>query len=172
MPVCCAGCWFNPQSRARSDPKADLGSLSHRCEIRDLAIPEPFFTVCENHPFSSPKPDHIPIGPVWVSDGETGTIWVSSPDTEVVRQHLLDLVAQIEEQMPVEYGSGVRCDESIIWQLGKFRERRAIPHLQRIEAFNPETGGPFRFRKRVILIEKARAALAEIEGGDPPQPAV
>jgi len=55
---------------------------------------------------------------------------------------------------------------SSFWQLGEFRESRAIPHLRRIAAFDPEAAadGPFH-RTRDSLVEVARAVLARIEDG-------
>ena len=164
---CCATCWFNPESQAWRDRKrGDSRRLHHRCEIRDLAITDPFYTYCGNHPHRSPIPDRIPIGPAWVGNGETRTIWMPSPDTEEVRQHLLDLVAQIEEPPAEEYPIGIYRDELVVWQLGEFRESRAIAHLRRIAAFDAEAtaGAPFH-RTRDSLVEIARAALARIEGG-------
>ena len=163
---CCGTCWFNPQSRARIGPNADPHSLRHHCEIRDLDIADPFYTYCGNHPHRSPEPDRIPIGPVWVGDGGKRTIWMPSPGTEVVRQHLLDLVARIEEQPAREYPIGIYRDELIVWQLGEFRESRAIAHLRRIAEFDAEatTGVPFH-RTRTSLVKVARAALAKIESG-------
>ena len=68
------------------------------CEIRDLAIPNPFYTYCANHPHRRPKHDAIPIGPVYVGNADgVREFWQPSPDTEEIRQHLLDIVRSPEE---------------------------------------------------------------------------
>ena len=68
------------------------------CEIRDLAIPNPFYTYCANHAYRRPNRDPIPIGPVYVhGDNDVRAFWQPSPDTEEIRQHLLDLVRSPEE---------------------------------------------------------------------------
>jgi hypothetical protein len=80
---------------------------------------------------------------------------------------LLELVAEIEEQPAPEYPIGIYRDEIVVWQLGAFRERRAIPQLQRIASFRPDmtTGEPFH-RTRASLGKLARQALAAMEPTD------
>ena len=92
-------------------------------------------------------------------------MWQPSPDTGAVRAHLLELVRGIVEQPAVEYPAGVYTDELVVWQLGEFREARAVPELQRIAAFAPElTAGPFG-RTRASLVGAARDALIKISKG-------
>ena len=138
---CCGTCWFNPAAQARREAKVDPRSLRHRCEIRDLAIAKPFYTYCGNHPHRSPEPDRIPIGPVWVGDGETRTIWMRSPDTEAVRQHLLDLVAQIKEPPDEEYPIGIYRDELIVLAAGRVSREPRHPASPTHRRIRPGGGG-------------------------------
>ena len=63
-----------------------------------LPIPNPFYTYCANHPYRRSSRDPIPIGPVYVhGDNDVRELWQPSPDTEEIRQHLLDLVRSPEE---------------------------------------------------------------------------
>ena len=83
--------------------------IPSHCEIRDLDIPDPFYTYCANHPCHRPGRDPIPIGPVYVyratgPSGEGGREeWQPSPDTEEIRQHLLDIVRLPEEHADEGY---------------------------------------------------------------------
>ena len=91
--------------RSRSDwPKHVDNTLPDHCEIRDLAIEDPFYTYCANHPHRRPDRDRIPIGPVtrhggWQEDPPYAEYpryaRKPSPDTEEVRQHLLSLLDSI-----------------------------------------------------------------------------
>ena len=59
---------------------------------------------------------------------------------------------------------GLDVDEVVVWQLGEFREMKAIPQLQRLALFNPDASetGPFG-RTRRILVSLAEEALAKIQ---------
>src|SRR5262245_17481133 len=135
---CCGTCWFN----ARNKGAAGYGHAGDRepasCTIRSLPIEDPFYTYCSNHPHRRPEPHPIPIGPVVMGDGSGGRrIWKASPDSEDVRQHLLTLLARIPEQPRPEYPIGIHTDEMVVWQLGEFRELRAVDHLRRVRSFDP-----------------------------------
>ena len=92
---------------------------------------------------------------------------MGSPDSEMIRQHLLELLGEIEESPAVEYPIGDYRDEVVVGQLGEFCEGRAISDLERIASFDPEetTGEPFH-RTRVSLVAVAREALRKIEGDE------
>jgi len=164
---CCETCWFNSKNKGeagidhRSDPEPD------HCSIRDLDIEEPLYTYCGNHPYRRSERDAIPIGPVFMGDSlGNREIWRPSPDTEAVRRHLLDLAAKVQEQPAREYPIGVPGDEIVVWQLGEFRESRAIDALRRIVAFDPEARSPGDLgRTRRWLVDLAREALAKIAPG-------
>ena len=137
------------------------------CSIRNLPIEDPFYTYCGNHPHRRPERDRIPIGPVFTGDSSGARqFWQPSPDTEEIRQHLLSLLDAQERRPSSEYPIGVYADEVVVWQLGEFREVRAIAGLRRIANFDPsaEELGPFS-RTRQELVELAREAIAKIEGG-------
>ena len=90
-------------------------------------------------------------------------MWKPSPDTPAVRSELLRLVAAIPETPATEYPIGIHRDEVVIWQLGEFRERRAVPDLERIVAFDPSAKAPGPFeRHRETTIDVAKEALSKI----------
>lgn len=166
---CCGTCWFNAKNKGEAgyahanDPEPDF------CTIREVAIEVPFWTYCANHPQRSPERDPIPIGPLLVNrDGTGRNVWKDSSDSEEIRRHLLDLLAAIVEPPSAEYPIGIYRDEVVVWQLGEFRESRAVQDLRRIVSFDPEatTGQPFN-RTRETLVQAAEEALAKIEA--PPQ---
>ena len=58
-------------------------------------------------------------------------VWKPSPDSEEIRQHLLSLLASIFEHMVRDrYPIGTGLGETIIRQLGEFREKRAVRYLE------------------------------------------
>ena len=116
-------------------------SVPPYCEIRNLVIEDPFYTYCANHPHRRPDRDAIPIGPVmrhggWKVDGDVygehpRTIWKDSPDSEEIRYHLLDLLEHLPEHISKDfYPIGAGLVETILWQLGEFKEKRAVKGLE------------------------------------------
>jgi hypothetical protein len=159
----CGTCWFNQ----RNNGEAGFCAESGHCIIRGLTIEHPLWTYCNNHPKHRPQRDPIPIGPAYASDDSVlnsyrRKVWQPSPDTEEIRLHLLEVLLQIPEIPEKEYGT-VYTDEVVVWQLGEFREHRAITGLRRVAAFSREARGATRAR----VIDFAEKALAKIEGGDP-----
>ncbi|MFB3069894.1 MAG: hypothetical protein ACE1ZF_04300, partial [Gemmatimonadales bacterium] len=57
-------------------------------------------------------------------------------------------------------------DEVVVWQLGEFREVRAVEPLRRVASFQPASkeAGPFG-RTREGLVRHAQEALDKIERG-------
>jgi hypothetical protein len=162
---CCGTCWFNARNEGEAGQRHADRSIPAICTIRDLPIEAPFYTYCANHPHRSRERDPIPIGPVFTGDSVgRREFWKPSPDTEEIRQHLLGLLAEMQEWPAAEYPIGVYRDEVVIWQLGEFRESRAAEGLRRIAAFDPTASesGPFG-RNREKLVVLARAALSKIE---------
>ena len=163
---CCGTCWFNAKNKGQAgydhitDPEPDF------CVIRGLTLEVPFYTYCANHPHRRPDRDPIPIGPVFTGDSSgRREFWKPSPDTEEVRQHLLMLLRGMQELQHSEYPIGIYADEVVIWQLGEFRESRALEGLRRVASFQPECAetGPLG-RTREDLVRIARKALDKIEG--------
>ena len=137
----CSTCWFNRKN------KIEAGSIEeHRrdsgepyCEIRDEPIEDPGYTYCANHPYRRSGRDPIPVGPMLVAEvAGVGTYrrvpLKPSPDTEEIRQHLLNLLNKPDETdahhvFPVF----PNMMDIVVWQLGEFRERRAVEPLRRME---------------------------------------
>ena len=138
---CCGTCWFNRKNQGERDWLLYVDtSVSPYCEIRDIAIKDPFYTYCANHPHRRPDRDPIPIGPVmrhggWeeerrvqagqpdvlVSKENPRYVWKPSPDSEEIRQHLLNLLESIFEHMSRDwYPIGDGLGETVIRQLGEF----------------------------------------------------
>ena len=180
---CCGTCWFNRANGGRSGPKNHDRTIPSFCEIRGIALNNPFYTYCANHPYRRPERDPIPIGPILhqgqitpetpeiappLLDPNMGTqrvVWKASPDTEEVRKHLLELLALLEER-PAQneffpplsaYFPTITVATTVVWQLGEFREARAMPRLMRI--LTHHEGG---------IVEYARKALAKIRQEDSP----
>jgi len=156
----CGTCWFNERNHGEAGFHWEPGF----CSIRGLSIEHPLWTYCNNHQKHRPERDPIAIGPAYVSDEAVihtyrRKVWQPSPDTEEIRMHLLDLLTKIPELPEKEY-SIMYADELVVWQLGEFREIRAIPELRRIAAFSSEVRG----RGRAAIITIAEKALAQIEG--------
>jgi len=165
---CCGTCWFNARNKGKagyvhaSDPEPSF------CTIRGIAIENPFWTYCTNHPHHRPNRDPIPIGPVFVDSGGypyDRKQLQPSPDTEEVRQHLLDLARAIIEQPVEEYPAGTASDEMVVWQLGEFREERAVDELRRIAAFSPNAAVGRFARTRERLLAAAEEALSKLGAG-------
>ncbi len=159
---CCGTCWFNRTNQGKRDwlKHADK-SVPPYCEIRNLAIEDPFYTYCANHPHRRPDRDPIPIGPVMCHGGWKGpldehprTVWKRSPDSEEIRQHLLNLLQSLPELISKDwYPIGTGLVLTILWQLGEFGEQRAVGDLEWI-CENSEGS----------LHEAANEALAKIRG--------
>ena len=146
---CCGTCWFN---RSNDGARGYAGRRGKRvpphCEIRDEPIEDPFWTYCANHSFRRPEKDRIPIGPILVAGGLPDNpyhnpyypdnpyypygrvVWKLSPDTEEIRQHLLALLAEFE--------TTTADRRVVVWQLGEFREQRAVETMQRLVDELPE----------------------------------
>jgi len=164
---CCGSCWFNAKNKGEAgydhtdDPEPPF------CTIRGLAIDDPFYTYCGNHPHRRPDRDPTPIGPVFTgNDSGERTLWQPSPDSEDIRQHLLTLLSQIEERPSSEYPLGIYLDEIVVWQLGEFEEPRSIERLRHIAAFDPTATEAGAFgRTREDLAQLAVEALERIDRG-------
>src|ERR1700736_4831484 len=126
---CCGTCWFNSNNEGRPGyPGGDRGG-EVRCIIRDLAIENPFWTYCVNHPHHNPKRLSLPVGPVYLDAGGypyRRRVWVESPDSEAIRLQLLRLLWTMAQQPTADYPAGRTLDEAVVEQLGRFREVRAV----------------------------------------------
>jgi hypothetical protein len=163
---CCGIYWFNKQNIGEAGYGHRETPEEHYCLIRDFEMEAAFWTYCANHPYRRPEKDEIPIGPVFADQdqGKGREIIKDSPDSEEIRLHLLDLAKEIVEKPQTEYPIGGYLDEMVIWQLGEFREKRALGELERIAGFNckASTGRPFQ-RTRHLLVAAAKDAIKKIE---------
>lgn len=166
---CCGTCWFNAKNKGKAGYEHADDPESAFCLIRNIAIDDPFYTYCHNHPCHRPEQDQIPIGPVFTGNslGER-QFWQPSPDTEEIRQHLLSLLNSKEYQpasKKYSYPESIYADEVVVWQLGEFREVRALPGVQQIADFNPLAykSGSFA-RSREELVKLAHEAITKIKG--------
>ena len=158
---CCGTCWFNRKNHGergfRGVPDRDEASY---CEIRHFEIEDPFYTYCANHPHRRPERDPIPIGPVtrYAGDGFSNDRedWIPSPDSEEIRQHLLELLENFFEHVFKDrYPIGPDVGEAAIRQLGEFREPRADKHIRWIGENCPNPWA-----------DVARTALSQINRDD------
>ena len=132
---CCGTCWF----RQRGSHNAKRETQSH-CEIRGLDIPDPLYTYCANHPHHRPRRDPIPIGPVYVmGDADGGREeWQPSPDTEEIREHLLDVLRLPEEHRDKGYHFHTHpAYIAALKQLLEWRDERLVSALEEL-ARHPE----------------------------------
>ena len=156
---CCGTCWFNRRNRGEKGYPKELDNDEEAfCQIRDVAIEDPFWTYCANHPHRRPERDPIPIGPIMrnVGDGSNDREeWIESPDSEEIRQHLLELLGHFFQHVAESrrYPIGPDIGVVVLKQLGEFRERRAEKHIQWISGNCPEPWSHF-----------ADAALRNIRG--------
>jgi hypothetical protein len=166
---CCGTCCFNSKNKGEagishaSDPDPDV------CTIRNLEIPDAFLTYCANHPDRNPGRIRTPVGPVVIGDSEgRRQTWVSSPQSEEARTKLVEILAGITERPVVEYLPGIAFEHIVIWQLGEWGERRALPHLERILKFRKQKKieNPFEV-DRVKTVELAQEALKKIRASLP-----
>ena len=128
---CCGTCWFNRSNGGERGSANFNREIPSFCEIRGLSIPDPFYTYCANHPHHRPNRDAIPIGPVYVGDSfGAREFWEPSPDTEEIREHLLDLVRNPEEHTDGYPFFSPPPHVRAIEQLVDFGDQRVIEALE------------------------------------------
>ena len=155
----CLSCIFNAQR----------GEKSGHCTIRNLSLGKPELTYCVNQTYHNPRRIETPIGPVVERHYYPPPIVIAkSPDNETIREVLLTLAVGIQEQPLSEYGSPPYFDEMVVWQLGEFREHRALDVLQRIAAFDQSLG--FYARNNHRLVTYAEEAILKVLGVETPDP--
>ena len=160
---CCGTCWFNRSLEGQRDSENFNREIASRCEIRELDIPDPFYTYCANHPYHRPIRDPVPIGPVYVrsASGPLGEReeWRPSLDTEEIRQHLLDLVRLPAEHADTAYHFYTHpAPIAAIMQLLEWRDERLIPALEEI-AKRPEVEHVRADIEKTIMLVRAQLEL-------------
>lgn len=163
---CCGTCWFNNKNHGKPGYHG-LGKVY--CTIRDLEIPNPLWTYCVNHPQHNADKIDIPLGPVFISDGYpyTRKVWKDPPDTEQIRQGLLDLLNKFAADPHYQFPVDVALEEEAIVQLMVLQEGRAEEGLLNIINFDPEKykdQEPLIIRNNSIVVGKAIEALLTITG--------
>jgi len=159
---CCGICWFNRKNKGEAGYGHTKDPKRAYCDIRDLAINDPFYSYCGNHPHRIPWKLRVPIGPVYTGDCDgNGEIWMDSPDNEEVRSGLLEPLSKLPDSGEDEYPIGPTLGEIVIVQLANLGEQRAVPELKRLAAI--EERSPDRFgNTNKTLIDFAGQALARI----------
>ena len=145
---CCGTCWFNRRNRSERGYRwADDKEVEPFCEIREVAIRNPFWTYCANHPHRRPERDPIPIGPImrsgggeYAGRGYVREVWKPSPDSEEIRQHLLEILDRLPAHVAKDrYPASPGLAEVVVRQLGEFREGRAERQVRWLSENGPES---------------------------------
>ena len=86
---------------------------------------------CANHPYRRSSRDPIPIGPVYVhGNSDVREFWQPSPDTEEIRQHLLDIVRAPEKHTDGYPFYSPPPHARAIEQLVDFGDQRVVEALE------------------------------------------
>jgi hypothetical protein len=163
-PVNCGTCGFNAKNKGESGYGHAYDAEPDFCGLRGIPIMTPLYTYCGNHTCLRLARDPIPVGPVITADAQqpfSRMIWKRSPDTEEIRHHLLDLLREIQERPTCEGFDSVDIEATVIWQLGEFRESRAVEQLRRIASWSPDANAPDPLEGSGLK-ELAQEALAKI----------
>jgi hypothetical protein len=176
---CCGTCWFNSKNKGKTGSPGAKSPGVVCCTIRDIEIPDPFWTYCANHPGHNRSKCDLPLGPVYVNDGYPyrRKVWLNPPDNERIRVKLLELLENISTESNVieqEYPSERNIDEEIINQLMALNERRAVSGLLKIINMDIEK---YRFwdkdnlelkpvKNKAVIVGQAIEALLTITGGE------
>lgn len=193
---CCGTCWFNNKNDgvAGYQPHALEKEGNVLCTIRDLVIPDPFWTYCANHPHHNDKID-LPLGPVYVTDGNYGRkFWADPPDDEKSRLRLLGFLDSITDDPKSRYPSETdiekteseiakdiirkvegrfyteaNVERSVIEQLTVLKEKRAIAGLKQVVNLDLESYRSLSvllMRSKTITVAMAIESLLEISDGE------
>ena len=158
---CCGTCWFNRKNGGEKGySQARDNDVEPYCEIRHVLIENPFWTYCANHPHRRPNRDPIPIGPLTRHSGGGSSndreMWIASPDTEEIRQHLLELLENFFKHVSESrYPIGPDIGQVVVRQLGEFGEKRAEKRIRWISENCPSPWA-----------DMASTALISISGED------
>lgn len=161
---CCYTCWFNRKNRGRAGhPRRERDEPAF-CVLRDLPIRDAAETFCANHPLRYPGKLPLPVGPVYRLDGwGVRRVWRPSPDSEAIRKQLLELLDEMPREPRAEYPFGVPFDEVVVWQLGQFKETRAVEGLRRVLGFDPALSDEVFGLNRFMTVRTAHEVLQQIE---------
>jgi hypothetical protein len=168
-------CWFSEKNKGEPGYRHTPTEGRDFCLIRNIEIEDPAWTYCANHPWRGREKEECPIGPVTTDRGEGRVIWKESPDTTEIRNRLLEIVGSIGRKSDSQYPIGPTREEVVVWQLGEWKEHKALPDLKRVAALRPypnwflqilsalRTSAFFRRLKSSSLIELAKEAVEKIQ---------
>jgi hypothetical protein len=128
LPQSCSDCSFYGKLTAE---RRGTSPMVPGCEIRKTEIADSVSSWCANHTRLTDPSDHIPVGPVWSREGARTEILVETPDTQKVRNHLLNILERVDA---CSFDELSERERSAIWQTKRFGDRRATVHLDRIES--------------------------------------
>ena len=134
---CCGTCRFNTQKDWEKGYQTTR--FDGYCRIRELDIPNPFWTYCANHPHHNFEQTDIPLGPVLVYDKSypsSRKVWKTPPDNELIRLRLLSVLENFNNELTVKYPSPTILIEEVINQVTYLQEERALPYLIRMTQFD------------------------------------
>lgn len=166
---CCGTCWFNSKNEDEPGSYSSNKEVLVKCTIRDIEIPDPFWTYCANHPHHNVDKIVLPLGPVYVTDDYpySRKVWIKPPDNETIRQKLLEILDGIDVSLKKTYPSSTDLYEEVIKQVVELKEKRALPMLLRIAQLDISDLKyiPLLSRNILITIGQAIEALLEISEG-------
>ncbi len=162
---CCGTCWFNIRNKGEAGYDHAHDPEPNRCAIRNIDIPNPFYTYCANHPHRNPARLSVPVGPVYTGNSMGNReVWVALADTPENREGHLELLRTLAEMAPDEYPIGKSSLTIVIEQLAAWGETRAVPFLHLIANRPKDTSSPdWIAYPRNASIEAARAALESLK---------
>lgn len=169
---CCGTCWFNSKNEGQPGYSGMDKPGEAYCIIRNIEVPDPFWTYCANHPHHNPSRIDVPLGPVYT--GEDREVWVLAPKGEEVTQKLLESLNKITNEVQFHYPvSPIDLEITIIDQLSEMKERRAIPGLLKVidldieiyRNYNPHDLDHAMNRNKAAVVGSAILALLHISEG-------
>ncbi len=167
---CCGTCWFNSKNNGEVGHGGAKKEGIVKCIIRNLEIPNPFWTYCVNHPYHNPQKIDLPLGPVYICDSYPyyRKIWKLPPDTEEIRKKLLEILDNTDASEKEEY-SEMNLEEEAIHQLRILKDKRALPKLLKItklDISNYKKEKHPMIHNKAITVGLAIEALLDISGGN------
>jgi hypothetical protein len=168
---CCGTCWFNCKNEEKPGYHGSKKEGIVICTIREIEIPDPFWTYCANHPHHNREKIELPLGPVYIIDDYpySRKVWINPPDNERIRLKLLDLLNSITSEPQFKYPSQTDLEEEVIKQLTVLKEKRAVEGLRRIINFDVDLYrnlNNFIVRNKLIIVGQAIEALLQITDGN------
>lgn len=157
----CHACWFNLRNKGFSghghphenDPEPSF------CRLRATPALSPAYVYCLNHCRSEETALDVAIGPRNESRYPDRIPVLHAPDSAEARRRLLEYLEAIPHGPSPASHSPIPVDEVVVWQLGEFREQRAIDGLNKVLSFQSSTAHEEDHRDWKSLKAAAHAAL-------------